>query len=359
LRYHIKFASGKEFHAHHDQIAPAGAKGPGVNARMVVKSQGDGMDDVKEEGLLARLGSLIKGKPAMVPPPGDDDDEDDGPPAPSQEDIDKKAAPKKGAPPGGPAGGPPGADGKGGDDGDDADGDGEPDEDDDDDGKDADGDGSDADDEGDEQDPTDEDDEGDDDNAALRRKVLQRSQDDPDFFKSLIEGDDTGHVQELIDESDAVVFMVQTFSEALAAERQANTALAKSIEALGARLDRAEQVNEVVLGALEKSLLNDEVIFKSLGEQDSLLKSIESTPSGKVATGLGALRTPTRRDPENDNPPAANQPSKVVVRTALLKSGDILGRELAGNLMAELDTVGVAGVLAKIGPNERFTALLK
>lgn len=379
MRYHVKFDSGKEFHAHHEQIARADAPTQASgHARMVLKSRGGVMAENRDEeevqepkGGLAKamdsMKALLKGKKPMVPPP-DPDEEDDGPPAPSTDDQVDSAAPKKGVPPGGPAAP------------DDKDGDGDPDEQDDDDGKDDDGDGSDQDgddgkdDEDDDQqddgkgddqqgnDPDDgkddeEDDEPDDD-EALKKKVLRRSKENPDLFKALYQSEMGQQVADMVDGTQVLAFVVQTFDEMLGAERAHSDAIVKG---LVARLERQEEATGVVLDALAKSLEYQEALLKSSRSQATLLKSIEATPSGTVATGLGMIRPAAHRDPTDDAPVDPNLPASGKVRDALFKSGGagILGRERAGELMAMLDSQGVGVVMKAIGDNPRFTALLK
>lgn len=325
------------------------------------------MKDRKDEELsplekaMGRVGDILKGR--KKPMPTDDADQDDADlPSPSPDDAAKAAAPAKGAPPQG--GDDPDQDGDDdsqdpddqddSQDPDDQDGDGKPDADEDDqDGQDQDPDQDDDDDQ-DEPDPAKD--------AALRKKVLQRSLESPDFFKSLLEGEDAERVAEMIDASDVVAFIVQSFSEQLASAHGANAALQKSLGATNKRLEMLEKGMAVTLDVLEKSMEGQDAILKGMGEQQDILKSYGMQDTGAVSHGLGTVAPAKRRDPAGDGKPldGGDLPSAHKVREALMKSGGkYISREVASNLMANLNTQGVGPVLQTLRDNKEFQALLK
>lgn len=296
--------------------------------------------EADKTGPLGRLFNLLKAKPPRLPTDADEDEEaaDEAPPAPSEEDAVKEQAPDQAAPPPSPAAG--GDEEEGDDDEDDED--------------------EDEDDEAgappaappgaapDEDEDEDDEEEGGGD-AALRKQVLKRSHENPDFFKSLLEGDDAEEVVRLIDASDVLAFVVQTFSEQLLAAQGEATALRKSFTR---RLTALEKSQEVTLLALEKSLEQQAQLLKSQGEQEALLKSLGDAPLG-TPTGLRQLR-PSKRDA----PPATTDHTvpqgagraydKGRLSQALMKAqmaGD-MGTDRAGNLMLMLDTEGGPGRVA-------------
>jgi len=244
--------------------------------------------------VLERLRAALTGDDDLEKarkPPMPEEEED--PPAPSEDDVEEDAAPDKPAPPEDPEDDEEGdantAPPAGGDEGE-----GEP--------------------EDDEEEGEPEDDEEDD----LKQKVLQRSQEDPDFFKSLVATEEGRLHAGLVEGSQAVAYMTDVFASIVDDLVAENKALRKSV----AREIRKSREDAEVIGLLlEKSLKQQEEILKSLAEGNDIVKSQSRQPSRKVGMGLGALKTPERIDPLDERKPPSSGPAPLddSERGALMK----------------------------------------
>jgi hypothetical protein len=260
------------------------------------------------ERLLNAIGfgeeaSLEKALPPRQKPDDDDEDSEQGDGAPSTEDREKAAAPK--APVKEDDGSPDGDD-------DQDDEDAEPDDD--------------------ANNATSDDDDQDDDQQAPpqpmpkgkgkpMRKALAESDDDevlaevhrrakdsPDFLKSILDGDDAADILEAIDMSKVVAQIVQSASEHIAAKDIQIATLTKSLESLAAANTSLVEMSDMLCDGLAKSLGQQDTLIKSIDAMQADVELVKSQDNGRVSLGQGTLVAPQRTDPPASRQAAPEEP---------------------------------------------------
>lgn len=304
-----------------------------------------------------RVLNMLKSTRAARP---EDEEEDDEPGAPSQEDREKAAAPTESAPP--PSDGDgvppkPGTPPPGDGDGDEGEGEEE-----------GDGDGDGDEEEGDGKPPmlqqkmpvgkppmkkslSDISDE------EMRQELLRRSEETPEFMKSLYAMPEAEQLLQAIDMSPAVALIVHKASEQVAALMAEKATILKGLPALGDLLKSIQDDNAAILLGLAKSLTQQDQIIKSMDAVGGDLALIKSQDNGKVSHGTGQARTPQRHEPADapQTPPGDEEvytgPGKSPLLRGLMKAisaGDISKSE-GETLMGLIDgSTGPAGVWKKM-----------
>lgn len=196
----------------------------------------------------------------------------------------------------------------------------------------------------------------------VQDEVLRRSQENPDFFKSLLDHPKADQIMEAIDMSEVVALIVHHAAEREAELRGEVATLTKSLDTATARAAAAEETEEVILKSLEYLVSGHQTLVKSLGDEAgaALTKSRSET-----STGVAITRVPERVEPGVVAPTAPGDIpqnlDKGRVSRALLKSmradeGGI-DRDEGTKLMGQLDTHGVEDVYKRLP--EGVKALIK